>query len=170
MKFPASTFGSLLFFFFFTQGKVQLGTYFEGQVCSWSAAVSFPSSSREVPTNDADDALSVPIAFVLGSGEVRGARWSVTSRMFRGIEIISFEQRFQVINSVGKPLLVHPVLVMSGKKVTDILFIVYCFLFFLYTFIAWWILRYRKRESIGHIPPKLFFVFSIETRTWNGLV
>ncbi len=99
---------------------MQLGTYFEGQVCSWSEAVSFPTSSREVPVNDADDALSVSVAFVLGSGAIRGARWSVTSRMFRGIEIISFEQRFQVINNVGRPLLVHPVLVMSGKKVINI--------------------------------------------------
>lgn len=98
---------------------MQLGTYFEGKVCSWSEAVSFPSSSREVPVNDADESLSVPVAFVLGSGEIRGARWSVTSRMFRGIEIISIEQRFQVINNVGRPLLAHPVLMMSGKKVIN---------------------------------------------------
>lgn len=98
---------------------MQLGTYFEGKVCSWSEAVSFPSSSREVPLNDAEDSLSVPVAFVLSSGEIRGARWSVTSRMFRGIDIISIEQRFHVINSVGRPLFAHPVLVMSGKKVMN---------------------------------------------------
>ena len=99
---------------------MQFGTYFDGKVCSWSEAVSFPASSREVPINDADDGLSVAVAFVLGSGEIRGTRWSVTSRIFRGIEIISIEQRFQVINNVGRPLLVHPVLVMAGKKVINI--------------------------------------------------
>lgn len=98
---------------------MQLGTYFEGKVCSWSEAVSFPSSSREVPLNDTEDSLSVPVAFVLSSGEIRGARWSVTSRMFRGTDIISIEQRFHVINNVGRPLLAHPVLVMSGKKVMN---------------------------------------------------
>lgn len=98
---------------------MQLGTYFEGKICSWSEAVSFPSSSQEASSNDAEDSLSVPVAFVLGSGEIRGARWSVTSRMYRGIEIISIEQRFYVINNVGRPLLAHPVLVMSGKKVTN---------------------------------------------------
>lgn len=98
---------------------MQLGTYFEGKICSWSEAVSFPLSSQEASSNDAEDSLSVPVAFVLGSGEIRGARWSVTSRMYRGIEIISIEQRFYVINNVGRPLLAHPVLVMSGKKVTN---------------------------------------------------
>ena len=109
----------LCFFISFTQGKVQLGTYFEGNVCSWSDAVSFPSSSREAPLNDAEDSLSVPVAFLLGSGDIRGTRWSVTSRMFRGIEIISIEQRFHVINNVGRTLLAHPVLVMTGKKVMN---------------------------------------------------
>lgn len=98
---------------------MQLGTYFEGKICSWSEAVSFPLSSQEASSNDAEDSLSVPVAFVLGSGEIRGARWSVTSRMYCGIEIISIEQRFYVINNVGRPLLAHPVLVMSGKKVTN---------------------------------------------------
>ena len=98
---------------------MQLGTYFEGKVCSWSEAVSFPSSSQEASSNDAEDSLSVPVAFVLGSSEIRGARWSVTSRAYRGIEILSIEQRFYVINSVGRPLLAHPVLVMSGKKVIN---------------------------------------------------
>lgn len=98
---------------------MQLGTYFEGKICSWSEAVSFPLSSQEASSNDAEDSLSVPVAFVLGSGEIRGARWSVTSRMYRGIEIIWIEQRFYVINNVGRPLLAHPVLVMSGKKVTN---------------------------------------------------
>lgn len=98
---------------------MQLGTYFEGKICSWSEAVSCPSSSQEASSNDAEDSLSVPVAFVLGSGEIRGARWSVTSRMYRGIEIISIEQRFYVINNVGRPLLAHPVLVMSGKKVKN---------------------------------------------------
>ena len=98
---------------------MQLGTYFEGKVCSWSEAVSFSSSSQEASSNDAEDGLSVPVAFVLGSGDIRGARWSVTSRMYRGIEIISIEQRFYVINNVGRPLLAHPVLVMSGKKVMN---------------------------------------------------
>lgn len=107
------------FFISFMQGKVQLGTYFEGKVCSWSEAVSFPSSSQEASSNDAEDSLSVPVAFVLGSGDIRGARWSVTSCMYRGIEIISIEQRFYVINNVGRPLLAHPVLVMSGKKVMN---------------------------------------------------
>ena len=107
------------FVLFFTQGKVQLGTYFEGKVCSWSEAVYFPSSSQEALSNDAEDGLSVPVAFVLGSGEIRGARWSVTSRMYRGIEIILIEQRFYVINNVGRPLVAHPVLVMSGKKVIN---------------------------------------------------
>ena len=97
-----------------------MGTFFEGNSSSWSEAVPFPAStpgSRDVPINDADDSLSVPVAFVLGSGEIRGARWSVTSRMFRGIEIITIEQRFQVINNVGRPLVAHPVLVSVGKKV-----------------------------------------------------
>ena len=104
----------------FTQGKVQLGTCVEGKVCSWSEAVSLPiDGSRDVPTNDAEDGVSVPVAFVLGSGDIRGARWSVTSRTFRGIEIISIEQRFQVINNVGRPLYAHPVLVTAGKKVLN---------------------------------------------------
>lgn len=67
---------------------------------------------------DDDESLSVPLAFVLGSGEIQGARWSLTSRLFHGIEIITIEQRFQVINSVGRPLVAHPVLVSVGKKVT----------------------------------------------------
>ena len=102
------------------QGKVQFGTFFEGKSLTWSEAVPFPAStpsSREVPINDADDSLSVPVAFVLGSGEIRGARWSITSHKFRGIEIVSIEQRFQVINNTGRPLVAHPVLVSAGKKV-----------------------------------------------------
>ena len=98
---------------------MQLGTYFEGKHFSWSEPVSLPSSGVESPSNDAEESLSVPVAFVLGSGEIRGARWSVTSRMHRGIEIISIEQRFHVINNVGRPLFAHPVLVMSGKKVMN---------------------------------------------------
>ena len=57
------------------------------------------------------------MAFVLGSGEILGAQWSVTSRLFRGIEIITIEQKFQIINNVGRPLAAHPVLVPAGKKV-----------------------------------------------------
>lgn len=98
---------------------MQLGTYFEGKHFSWSEPVSLPSSGPESPSNDAEDSLSVPVAFVLGSGEIRGARWSVTSRMHRGIEVISIEQRFHVINNVGRPFFAHPVLVMSGKKVMN---------------------------------------------------
>lgn len=101
-------------------GKVQFGTSFEGKWSSWSEIVPFPAgaqSSRQVPTNDADDSLSVPVAFVLGSGEIRGTQWSVTSRLFRGIEIITIEQKFQIINNVGRPLVAHPVLVPAGKKV-----------------------------------------------------
>ena len=98
---------------------MQFGTYFEGKHFSWSEPVSLPSSSVESTSNDAEDSLFVPVAFVLGSGEIRGARWSVTSRMYRGIEIISIEQRFHVINNIGRPLFAHPVLVMSGKKVSN---------------------------------------------------
>ena len=109
---------------FLTQGKVQFGTSFEGKSPSWSEIVPFPAgtqSSRQVPTNDADDSLSVPVAFVLGSGEIRGTQWSVTSRLFRGIEIITIEQRFQIINNVERPLVAHPVLVPAGKKVFELL-------------------------------------------------
>lgn len=100
-------------------GKVKFGAYFGNKDCSWSEAVSLPSdtpSSQEASSNDIDEGLSVPIAFVLSSGEILGARWTVTSRMCRGIKIISVEQRFQVINNFGKPLMVHPVLVTSGQK------------------------------------------------------
>ena len=129
---------------------MQLGTYFEGRVCSWSEAMSFPSSSQEASSNDAEDSLSVPVAFVLGSGEIRGARWSVTSRMYRGIEIISIEQRFYVINNVGRPLFAHPVLVMSGKKVMNNYLIL--------------ILRCEKWENIDHAfhSLSLSFLFSMD--------
>jgi len=129
---------------------VQLGTYFEGKVCSWSEAVSFPSSSQEAQSNDAEDSLSVPVAFVLGSGEIRGARWSVTSRTYRGIEVISIEQRFYVINNVGRPLLAHPVLMMSGKKVMNS-----------YLVLIFWC---EKWEGIYHVlySSSLSFLVSIE--------
>ena len=101
---------------------MKFGAYFGNKDCSWSEAVSLPSdtpSSQEASSNDIDEGLSVPIAFVLSSGEILGARWTVTSRMCRGIKIVSVERRFQVINNFGKPLMVHPVLVTSGQKVMD---------------------------------------------------
>lgn len=106
----------------FTQGKVKFGAYFGNKDGSWSEAVSLPSdspSTREASSNDVDEGLSVPIAFVLSSGDIRGARWTITSRMCRGIKIVSVEQRFQMINNFGKPLVVHPVLVTPGKKVIN---------------------------------------------------
>lgn len=103
------------------QGTVQFGTLLEAKSSAWSQEVPFPSGSpsysRKATTNDTEDSLSVPVAFLLGSGEIRGARWSITSRTFRGIEIISVGQRFQIINNVGRPLVVHPVLISPGKKV-----------------------------------------------------
>ena len=60
------------------------------------------------------------MAFVLGSGEIRGTQWSVTSRLFRGIKIITIEQKFQIINNIGRPLVAHPVLVPAGKKVFEL--------------------------------------------------
>lgn len=106
----------------FTQGKVKFGAYFGNKDGSWSEAVSLPSdspSTREASSNDVDEGLSVPIAFVLSSGDIRGARWTIISRMCRGIKIVSVEQRFQMINNFGKPLVVHPVLVTPGKKVIN---------------------------------------------------
>ena len=103
------------------QGTVQFGTLLEAKSSAWSEQVPFPSASpsnsRRATTNDTDDSLSVPVAFLLRSGEIRGARWSITSRTFRGIEVISIGQRFQIINNVGRPLVVHPVLISPGKKV-----------------------------------------------------
>lgn len=100
---------------------MQFGTFLEAKSSAWSEEVPFPSgspsNSRKATTNDTEDSLSVPLAFLLGSGEIRGARWSITSRTFRGIEVISIGQRFQIINNVGRPLVVHPVLTSPGKKV-----------------------------------------------------
>lgn len=101
---------------------MKFGAYFGNKDGSWSEAVSLPSdspSTREASSNDVDEGLSVPIAFVLSSGDIRGARWTITSRMCRGIKIVSVEQRFQMINNFGKPLVVHSVLVTSGKKVIN---------------------------------------------------
>lgn len=57
------------------------------------------------------------MAFVLGSGEIRGVEWCISSRLFRGIEIVTIEHRYQVINNVGRPLVAHAVLLPAGKKV-----------------------------------------------------
>ena len=103
-----------------SQGRIQLGTFFEEKGRCWSEEFSIPGStsdSRSAPTADADDTVSVSVAFVLSSGEIRGASWSVTCRLFRGIKIVSVEQRFQIINNVGTRLLVYPALLATGKKV-----------------------------------------------------
>ncbi|XP_068695500.1 intermembrane lipid transfer protein VPS13B-like isoform X2 [Montipora foliosa] len=102
------------------KGKIQFGSSLEGKSPSWSEALLLPAvirSSRQ--QSDEDDAFSVPVAFVLASGDVRGVRWSITSRLFRGIEIVILEHRFQVINNVGRPLVAHPLLLPAGRKVTS---------------------------------------------------
>ena len=79
-----------------------------------------PAVTRGKPqsaANGEDDGFSVPLAFVLGSGEIRGMQWCISSRLVRGVEIITIEHRYQVINNVGRPLVAHAVLLPAGKKV-----------------------------------------------------
>ena len=79
-----------------------------------------PAVTRGKPqaaANGEDDGFSVPLAFVLGSGEIRGMQWCISSRLVRGVEIVTIEHRYQVINNVGRPLVAHAVLLPAGKKV-----------------------------------------------------
>ncbi|KAK3753813.1 hypothetical protein QZH41_018463 [Actinostola sp. cb2023] len=107
------------------KGKVQLGMHVAGSdVLCWSKPVSIPSSTQpshpsdHQPKSQSEQAnhVTISIVHVTKIAQPIGVQLTMTSRLRHGVRVVSFQEKFCIINSTSKPLVAFTALAAQGKK------------------------------------------------------
>lgn len=93
----------------------------------WSKPITLTSKAKPLhdpstfdskpPTDDDIKHVTISIVYVTKSDQPMGVQLTMTSQLRHGVLIVSFQEKYSIVNSCGRPLFAFTALAAQGKKV-----------------------------------------------------